>query len=330
KAYLFAGIRPTPELSFAVRYLHAFSGVVITASHNPPEYNGFKLYGEDGAQITPEASTAIIQHMEAIDELSIEVAEEQQLLEQNLLTYIGEEIDQPYIEQLMSIRLNEEVIHKAADDLTIVFTPLHGTAAEIVPKGLEAYGFKQVVTVKEQAEADPNFSTVTSPNPEDPNAFELAIEYGHRVDADLLLGTDPDADRLGVAVKNSQGVYEVLTGNQIGALMLYYLLSQKKAQQRLPHNGVVLKTIVTSELGRAIANDFGLQTIDTLTGFKYIAEKIKEYEMTDQYTFQFGYEESYGYLIADFVRDKDAVQAALLISEVAAYYKMKGMSLYDG
>src|SRR5699024_3540326 len=215
-------------------------------------------------------------------------------------------------------------------DLTIVFTPLHGTAAEIVPKGLEAYGFKQVVTVKEQAEADPNFSTVTSPNPEDPNAFELAIEYGHRVDADLLLGTDPDADRLGVAVKNSQGVYEVLTGNQIGALMLYYLLSQKKAQQRLPHNGVVLKTIVTSELGRAIANDFGLQTVDTLTGFKYIAEKIKEYEMTDQYTFQFGYEESYGYLIADFVRDKDAVQAALLISEVAAYYKMKGMSLYDG
>src|SRR5699024_6917906 len=240
----------------------------------------------------PEASTAIIQHMEAIDELSIEVAEEQQLLEQDLLTYIGEEIDQPYIEQLMSIRLNEEVIHKAADDLTIVFTPLHGTAAEIVPKGLEAYGFKQVVTVKEQAEADPNFSTVTSPNPEDPNAFELAIDYGHRVDADLFLRTDPDADRPGVAVKNSLGVYEVLTGNQIGALMLYYLLSQKKAQQRWPHNGVVLKTIVTSELGRAIANDFGLQTVDTLTGFKYIAEKIKEFEMTDQYTFQFGYEES--------------------------------------
>ncbi|HEX6595173.1 MAG TPA: phospho-sugar mutase [Bacillota bacterium] len=329
KTYLFDGMRPTPELSFAVRYLHAFSGVVITASHNPPQYNGIKLYGEDGAQITPEASTSIIQQMETIDELSIEVAEEQQLVERNLLTYIGEEIDRAYIEQLLTIRLNEEVIRKTTNDLKIVFTPLHGTAAHIVPKGLRAYGFQHITVVKEQADADPNFSTVQLPNPEEHDAFTMAMEYGKREDADLLLGTDPDADRLGVAVKNAQGVYEVLTGNQLGALMLHYMLSQKQAKQTLPNNGVVIKTIVTSELGRAIATDFGLKTIDTLTGFKYIAEKIKQYESTGTYTFQFGYEESYGYLIADFVRDKDAVQAALFITEVAAYYKQKGMSLYD-
>ncbi|EMT44834.1 phospho-sugar mutase [Anoxybacillus flavithermus] len=331
KAYLFKELRPTPELSFAVRYLGAVAGVVITASHNPPEYNGFKVYGEDGGQITPVIADALIQYVNCVeDELLIQVATEQELLEKGLLTYIGEEVDQAYIERLKTIQLNPEVVASVAKDLKIVFSPLHGTAYALVRKGLESFGFQNVTIVEEQAIPDPNFSTVASPNPEEHAAFELAIQYGKAIDADMLMATDPDADRLGVAVKNQDGDYVVLTGNQMGALMLEYLLSQKKEKGMLQENGVIVKTIVTSDIGRAIAENYGLKTINTLTGFKFIGEKIREFEQTKAYTFQFGYEESYGYLIGDFVRDKDAVQSAVFAAEVAAYYKAQGKTLYDG
>ncbi|KAB7707364.1 phospho-sugar mutase [Bacillus aerolatus] len=327
QAYVFEELRPTPVLSFAVCYLHAYAGVVITASHNPPKYNGFKVYGEDGGQIPPAAADVIISYVqEAGSELAIEAGDEQELLEKGLLTYIGEPVDRAYIDALKSIQLNRQ----ASKDLSIVFTPLHGTANKPVCAGLEAFGFKNVTIVKEQELPDSNFSTVQSPNPEEHVAFELAIRYGKEIDADILMGTDPDADRLGVAVKNHEGEYVVLTGNQVGALMLHYLLEQKQQNGTLPDNGVVLKTIVTSEIGRAIAADFGVTTMDTLTGFKFIGEKIKQFEQTSEHTFLFGYEESYGYLIGDFVRDKDAVQSAVFAAEVAAYYKAQGKSLYDG
>ncbi|KEZ48821.1 phospho-sugar mutase [Metabacillus indicus] len=325
--YVFDELRPTPELSFAVRYLNAFAGIVITASHNPPEYNGFKVYGEDGGQLPPVAVDQISAYIDAIEnELLIPVSDEQTLLDKGLLVYIGDKVDAAYLQQLKTIQLNET----AGSDLKIVFTPLHGTANKLVRRGLESFGFEHVTVVKEQELPDPDFSTVTSPNPEEHEAFELAIQYGKELDADILMGTDPDADRLGVAVKNSDGEYVVLTGNQMGALMLHYLLSQKKAKGLLPANGVVVKTIVTSEIGRAIAESFGIPTIDTLTGFKFIGEKINEFEKSGEYVYQFGYEESYGYLIGDFVRDKDAVQSALFAAEVAAYYKAKGMSMYEG
>lgn len=331
QTYVFEALRPTPELSFAVRHLNAVAGIVITASHNPPEYNGYKVYGEDGAQLTIEPANNLISKVNAVEnELLIEVADEAELRSSGLLKLIGEEIDAAYLEQLKTIQLRPDIIDSQADQMKIVFTPLHGTGNEPVRTGLEAFGFKQVTVVKEQELPDAEFSTVTSPNPEEHAAFELAITYGKQLDADLLIATDPDADRLGVAVKNATGEYVVLTGNQTGALMLEYLLSQKREKGILPENGVVLKTIVTSEFGRVIASEYGLDTVDTLTGFKFIGEKIKEYRASGEYQFQFGYEESYGYLIGDFVRDKDAVQAALLISEVAAFYKSKGMTLYDG
>ncbi|MEI2472100.1 phospho-sugar mutase, partial [Peribacillus frigoritolerans] len=329
--YLFDELKPTPILSYAVRYLHAYAGVVITASHNPPEYNGFKLYGEDGGQITPHAADLIIQYMNRVeDELFIEVASEEELLASGNLTYINEKIDNAYTESLKTIQLNKVLVEKIGQDLKIIYTPLHGTGNKPVRNGLLEFGFGNVAVVEEQELPDPNFSTVESPNPEEHAAFEMAIRDGLKTNADVLLGTDPDADRLGVAVKNAEGEYTVLTGNQMGALMLHYLLSQKKEQGILPENGVVVKTIVTSEIGRTIAADFGISTIDTLTGFKFVGEKIKEFEQTGDYIFQFGYEESYGYLIGDFVRDKDAVQSAVFAAEVAAYYKNQGKSLYDG
>jgi phosphoglucomutase len=331
KAYVFDELRPTPVLSFGLRYLNAFSGVVITASHNPPEYNGFKVYGEDGGQIPPEAADTIIRYVNAVeDELSVEVAEEQAILTSGLLSYIGEEIDRAYVEQLKTLQLNTEIVADVAKELKIVFSPLHGTGNKPVRAGLKAFGFENVTVVKEQEMPDANFSTVTSPNPEEHAAFKLAIQLGEEIGADILMATDPDADRLGVAVKNSAGDYVVLTGNQIGALMLEYLLSQKQAKGLLPANGVVIKTIVTSEIGRAIAEYYGMKAMDTLTGFKFIGEKINEFEQTGEHTFLFGYEESYGYLIGDFVRDKDAVQSAVFAAEVAAYYKAKGMTMYEG
>ncbi|MCE4089476.1 phospho-sugar mutase [Priestia megaterium] len=331
KTYIFDELRPTPELSYVVRYLNAFAGIVITASHNPPEYNGYKVYGEDGGQLPRAAADNIISHMNRVEnELSISVKVEEELLAEGLLTYIGAEVDAAYTQALKTIQLNRSLVEQVGNDLKIVFTPLHGSGNKPVREGLKAFGFTNVTVVKEQELPDPNFSTVQSPNPEEHAAFKLAITYGKEIDADLLMATDPDADRLGVAVKDNTGEYVVLTGNQLGALMLHYLLIQKKEQGTLPENGAVVKTIVTSEIGRAIASSFGLETFDTLTGFKFIGEKINEFEQSGDYQFQFGYEESYGYLIGDFVRDKDAVQSAVFAAEVAAYYKAQGKSLYEG
>ncbi|WP_078429048.1 phospho-sugar mutase [Alkalihalobacterium alkalinitrilicum] len=331
QTYLFRDLRPTPELSFAVRYLNAFGGIVITASHNPPEYNGFKVYGPDGCQLPPGPANALIKKVNEVeDELLIEVGNENELQASQLLKVIGEEIDLAYNNELQTIIVNREMVLEKGSEVNIVFTPLHGTANVPVRRILETSGFKNVIVVKEQELPDPNFSTVKSPNPEEHAAFEIAIQYGNKHNADVLIATDPDADRVGIAARDKQGEYVVLTGNQTGALMLEYILSQKSEQGKIPKNGVVLKTIVTSELGRKIAEQYGLEAVDTLTGFKFIGEKMKEYEETGAKTFLFGYEESYGYLIGDFVRDKDAVQACLLAAEMATYYKSRGMTLYDG
>jgi phosphoglucomutase len=329
KTYVFDELRPTPELSFALRYLNAFSGIVITASHNPPEYNGYKVYGSDGGQLPPDAADVVISKVNEIEnELLIEVDTEENLRALGLINTIGAEIDQAYIEKLKTISENPAIANEI--DVKIVFTPLHGTANKPVRSALEALGYTNVTIVKEQELPDPEFSTVKSPNPEEHAAFELAIRDGKKVEADLLIATDPDADRLGIAVRNHEGEYVVLTGNQTGALLLDYILTQKQSKGTLPTNGVVLKTIVTSEIGRKIAQAYNLPTFDVLTGFKFIAEKIKEYELTGEYSFLFGYEESYGYLIGDFARDKDAVQAAILAVEVCAHYKKQGKSLYEG
>ncbi|PEC49217.1 phospho-sugar mutase [Bacillus sp. AFS096315] len=327
KAYVFNELRPTPELSFAVRELNCFGGIVITASHNPPEYNGFKVYGDDGGQLPPAAADQVIEYVNSFEnELEIEVSSEKELVEKGLIHRLDEEMDKLYVEQLKTVVVNNDLVQEHGKDLKIVFTPLHGTALLPATMSLKAVGFENVTVVAEQAKADPNFTTVKSPNPEEHAAFEYAIRYGKEIDADVLIATDPDADRLGIATKNEKGEYVVLTGNQTGALMLHYLLSQ----QDVPSNALLLKTIVTSEFGQVIASKFGVKTIDTLTGFKFIGEKIKEYEQTNEYSFLFGYEESYGYLIKPFVRDKDAIQATVLAAEIVTYYKTKGMTLYEG
>lgn len=328
QAYVFEEMRPTPELSFAVRYLYAYAGIMITASHNPAAYNGYKVYGQDGAQLPPAAADEIVSYMSDIEnELHIQVQDEQVLLKENLLSYSGENLDHVYVDYVKSLQQQAELPEK--EKLQMVYTPLHGGGSEIVPQALREFGFRDITIVTEQASPDPDFSTVASPNPEDSEAFQMAIQYGKRTGAELLLATDPDADRLGIAVKDPMGEYRLLTGNQVGALLLDYLLTQKQKKGDLENNSVMLKTIVTSELGSAIAEEFGVKTVNTLTGFKYIAEKIEEYNKKETYTFQFGYEESYGYLIGDFVRDKDAVQAAAMITEAAAYYKSIGSSLYE-
>ena len=330
RAYVFKESRPTPELSFALRHLGAYAGVVITASHNPAEYNGFKVYGEDGGQLPPDAAEGIVRHMAAIEDLfSLKVATKEVLEEQGTLKFILEEIDAAYQESLLTLRENPEVITEQAKDFSIIFTPIHGSGLVPVVEGLKNFGFKDVQVVPEQAVQDSRFPTVPYPNPEERDTFELAIKLGQENGADLLLATDPDADRLGVAVRTKDGAYELLTGNQLGALLLNYLLMEKKRKGTLPENGVVMKTIVTSEFGLAAAAKFGVPSINTLTGFKFISEKIEEFEKSSEHTFLFGYEESYGYLIGTFVRDKDAVQAALLTAEMAAYYKAQGKSLYE-
>lgn len=328
QTYVFDELRPTPELSFAVRYLHAFAGIVITASHNPPEYNGYKVYGPDGGQLPPKSADEVIAKVNAVqNELQIEVQSEQELKEKGLITIIGDHIDRVYMENVIGIAENPTLGNES--DLKVVFTPLHGTANKLVRRGLKALHYKHVYVVEEQEHPDPEFSTVKSPNPEEHAAFALAICKGEELGADLLIATDPDADRLGIAVKNMDGNYVVLTGNQTGALLLHYILTMKEKKGTLQKSAVMLKTIVTSELGRAIASSFGVETVDVLTGFKFIAEKINTYEQSGTAQFLFGYEESYGYLIGDFTRDKDAIQAALLATEMCAYYKKQGMSLYE-
>lgn len=330
KAYVFQQLRPTPQLSFAVRRLEATAGIVITASHNPPEYNGYKVYGSDGAQLNIENADKVIKFVNEIDdELNIVVKNKQDAIDENLLVFLNEKMDELYTDYVTSLCIQPTVIHQMADELSIVFTPLHGTALLPVKSVLSKAGFKDVHIVEEQAKPDPNFSTVKSPNPEEKEAFALAIEEANKVNADVIIGTDPDADRMGVVVKDKAGRYQVLTGNQTGALLLHYIITQKKEQGQLSPQHTICKTIVTSELGRAIGEAHQLHTIDTLTGFKFIGEKIKQFHDQGDRQFLFGYEESYGYLIGDDVRDKDAVQAVLLCAEMAAHYKARGMNLYE-
>ncbi|MGK5509614.1 phospho-sugar mutase [Brevibacillus formosus] len=327
---IFNQLTPTPLLSFAVRHFCACAGIVITASHNPPEYNGYKIYGADGGQITLATAERLMEHIVAAgNELEITPADEQELYKNGLLHYIDDSLLQAYLEKVQHLRVHPDLSPAIREQVKIVFTPLHGTTHDSITRGLKLFGYTQVSVVLEQAVPDPNFSTVASPNPEEPEAFRLAISYAKQVDADIIMGTDPDGDRLGVLVKNQAGDYIVLTGNQLGAMLLYYLLETKQKKGDLPTNSIVLKTIVTSEMGRVIAADFGVSAEDTLTGFKYIGEKIESYKKSGAYVFQFGYEESYGYLIGDFVRDKDAVQTALLIADMCAYYKSQHKSLDD-
>lgn len=329
--YLFTALRPTPQLSYAVRALNASSGIVITASHNPPEYNGYKAYGSDGCQLIPEEAERVISAISQIagfDEvkrLSREEAEGK-----GLLRWLGEDADQQFIDTVVAQSLNADLIKgDIGEKFTVVFTPLHGTGNMPIREVLKKVGFKSVHIVPEQEQPDGYFSTVKSPNPEEREAFTLAIKLAQQVNADIIIGTDPDADRMGAVVKNNEGEYVVLTGNQSGALMVHYVLSQLKERSQLPDNGVVIKTIVTSELGADIARSYGAAVENTLTGFKYIGEKMTRYEQTGEYSFLFGYEESYGYLTGTYARDKDAIVAALLITEAAAYYSSHGKTLYD-
>lgn len=331
KSYVFESLRPTPELSFAVRELNAFAGIMITASHNPADYNGFKVYGEDGGQMPPVDADAVTANVRAVENpLTVEVGDEAALKADGTITIIGEEIDQKYLDNMKSVVVDQAVIDEMADQVSIVYTPLHGTGQMLVERTLADAGFTNVTYVAEQKEPDADFSTVKSPNPEEAGAFEVAEKYGKDNDADILIATDPDADRMGAAVKLPNGDYQVITGNQIAALMTHYILTAKKNTGTLPDNGVILNSIVSSKMPTTIAKSFGVETVEVLTGFKFIAEKIKNYEADGSKTFLFGFEESYGYLVKAFVRDKDAVQATLLLAEVAAFYKKQGKTAYDG
>ncbi len=331
KAYLFRSLRPTPQLSFTVRDLGASAGVVITASHNPPEYNGYKVYGPDGGQIVPDQAQRVyerIRRVTSFDMVRRMAPEEAEA--KGLLVWLDEEADRRYVDAVVAQSLRPELLRSGAGEaLTIVYTPLHGSGNMPVREVLRRAGFTRVHVVAEQEQPDGGFPTVKSPNPEEREAFTLAIEQAERLGADLILGTDPDADRVGAVVKDENGRYVVLTGNQTGALIVHYMLTALKEQGRLPANGAVVKTIVTSEMGADIARSFGCEVFNTLTGFKYIGEKMTQFERTGTHTFVFGYEESYGYLAGNYARDKDAVVAALLISEAAAYYKSQGKTLYD-
>lgn len=325
KTFLFKDIRPTPELSFAVRYLHAIAGIVITASHNPPEYNGYKIYGSDGGQIIPEIADQIIYHNNQIKDYSlIKKIELSTAMRKGLFNIIGSEIDQVYLQKVKELTIRD------GDDLdksiNIVYTPLYGAGNIPIRMILKERGFTNVFVVEEQTHPDPNFSTVESPNPENPAAFELAIQLGQKVKAEILIATDPDSDRIGLAVRNPFE-YTVLNGNQVGVLLLHYILSSKKELSQLPTNGFIVKTVVTSDMSRVTADSFGVETYETLTGFKFICHQVKVVEEKEKKSFLFGYEESIGYLAGDFVRDKDAVIASMLICEMAAYYHQKGLNL---
>lgn len=330
KVYLFDALRPTPELSFAVRHLQCSAGIVVTASHNPKEYNGYKVYGSDGGQLSIEGSDACIKKINAISDIrTIQVMDEQEAKEKKLIQIIGKEIDDDYINMLKRLSISPDYIRQAADTFKIIYTPIHGSGNKLVRRILDETGFKNVLVVKEQELPDPNFSTVVSPNPEEKSAFEIAIQLAKKEGVDLIIGTDPDCDRVGVVVKAEED-YKVLTGNQTGILLCDYILSAKKNSNTLPANGFIVKTIVTTELARVIAQKFNIELVECLTGFKFIGEQIRLRDELGNQKYLFGFEESYGYLAGTDVRDKDGVVASMLIAEMAAYYKTRGMSLYDG
>lgn len=330
-SFVFESLRPTPELSFTVRHLHAYAGIMITASHNPKQYNGYKIYGEDGAQMPPKESDMITNYIREVDDLfAVEVADKDALINDNTLQVIGSEVDEVYLENAKEVTIDRELVAEEGKTMKLVFTPLHGTGGMLGEKALRQAGFEDFTMVPEQAMPDPEFSTVEHPNPEFTEAFDLAIKLGKSQKADLLVAVDPDADRLGAAVRQPDGEYELLTGNQIAALMLNYILTARKKAGNLPANGALVKSIVSSEFAAKVAADFGIETINVLTGFKFIAEQIQHFEETNEHSFMLGFEESYGYLIRPFVRDKDAIQSLVLLAEVAAFYKKQGKNLYDG
>ena len=333
KAYVFQSLRPTPELSFAVRHLGATGGIVVTASHNPPEYNGYKVYGSDGGQLVPDAAEKVMAEIARVESFREVVRMERAAAEAaGLLVWLGEEIDRAYVAAVVGASPNPGLAAAAAAegvDVSIVYTPLHGSGNLPVRASLAAAGFRDVTVVPEQELPDSQFSTVKSPNPEEREAFALAIALGEKTGAELLLGTDPDCDRVGAVVKDRSGEYVVLNGNQTGAILAEYLLESLTARGAMPSDPVVIKTIVTSELGAVVARHYGADVMNTLTGFKYIGEKMTEFERTGARSFVFGYEESYGYLAGTYARDKDAVVASLLVAEAALYYKRQGLTLYD-
>lgn len=331
KSYVFESLRPTPELSFAVRHYNAIAGIMVTASHNPKEFNGYKVYGEDGGQMPPADAAALTDYIRAIDNpFTVELADLEASKENGLITVLGEETDVKYLEELKDLSINPELIAEYGKDMKIVYTPLHGTGEMLARRALAQAGFESVQVVEAQATPDPDFSTVASPNPESQAAFALAEELGREVDADVLLATDPDADRVGVEVRQADGSYWNLSGNQIGAIIAKYILEAHKQAGTLPANAALAKSIVSTELVTKIAESYGATMFNVLTGFKFIAEKIQEFEEKHNYTYMFGFEESFGYLIKPFVRDKDAIQAVLIVAEIAAYYRSRGMTLADG
>lgn len=331
KSYVFEALRPTPELSFAVRHLNAYAGIMVTASHNPAPFNGYKVYGQDGGQLPPADADALTDFIRAIENpFAVELADLDESKSSGLIQVIGEDVDIEYLREVKDVNINQDLINNFGKDMKIVYTPLHGTGEMLTRRALAQAGFESVVVVESQAKADPDFSTVKSPNPESQAAFALAEELGREVDADVLVATDPDADRLGVEIRQPDGSYKNLSGNQIGAIIAKYILEAHKIAGTLPENAALAKSIVSTELVTKIAESYGATMFNVLTGFKFIAEKIQEFEEKHNHTYMFGFEESFGYLIKPFVRDKDAIQAVLLVAEIAAYYRSRGLTLADG
>ncbi|HER0048130.1 TPA: phospho-sugar mutase [Streptococcus pyogenes] len=331
KSYVFEALRPTPELSFAVRHLNAYAGIMVTASHNPAPFNGYKVYGQDGGQLPPADADALTDFIRAIENpFAVKLADLDESKSAGLIQVIGEDVDMEYLREVKDVNINQDLINNFGKDMKIVYTPLHGTGEMLTRRALAQAGFESVVVVESQAKADPDFSTVKSPNPESQAAFALAEEFGREVDADVLVATDPDADRLGVEIRQPDGSYKNLSGNQIGAIIAKYILEAHKTAGTLPENAALAKSIVSTELVTKIAESYGATMFNVLTGFKFIAEKIQEFEEKHNHTYMFGFEESFGYLIKPFVRDKDAIQAVLLVAEIAAYYRSRGLTLADG
>ena len=331
KSYVFESLRPTPELSFAVRHLNCFAGIMITASHNPAPFNGYKVYGEDGGQMPPHDADALTTYIRGIENpFAIEVADVEAEKASGLIEVIGEAVDAEYLKEVKDVNINPTLIEEFGKDMKIVYTPLHGTGEMLARRALAQAGFDSVQVVEAQATPDPDFSTVKSPNPENQAAFALAEELGRQVGADVLVATDPDADRVGVEVLQKDGSYLNLSGNQIGAIMAKYILEAHKSAGTLPENAALCKSIVSTDLVTKIAESYGATMFNVLTGFKFIAEKIQEFEEKHNHTYMMGFEESFGYLIKPFVRDKDAIQAVLVVAELAAYYRSRGLTLADG